>query len=313
MGFIDHLSADTTATASTPDRTVARPSARDSHVSCSFRSRRSSRPQRFSPQQDLIRRPGPLAVRRFVAPCSQPWGSPRFRLPLDLAISRDPHQVISKSSSVATTLRSVPLSCSQLPRHRAVPFRKRPRSPRRCFPLAVARRRSCRVATTASSRARPQGLSPPESPLHPPYVAALRGSMLPWALDRFVRMPPRLSAPGGFPLRFTRGSAPFECPQPPESDEEGKSRLVWLRRRAATDPKIGARRCDPLTTRRPLRFRSARPTPGRVDRDSRLALPRPEGRSGPRQGTLPKKCPRGTGEEIPRGPFVAYRSVFTRR
>jgi hypothetical protein len=57
------------------------------------------------------------------------------------------------------------------------------------FPLAVGSRRPFRVTTARASRPRPQGLHPPRSPLPEQDVSALSGPMLPWALDRIVRMP----------------------------------------------------------------------------------------------------------------------------
>jgi hypothetical protein len=88
-----------------------------------------------------------------------------------------------ESSPVAKTLRSVPLLGSLPCRHRASPFRARPRSP-----TGVPSRRSTwirsRVATPRLPPRRPQGLSPPRSPLRPRRLSASHRSMLPWALDR---------------------------------------------------------------------------------------------------------------------------------
>lgn len=53
------------------------------------------------------------------------------------------------------------------------------------FPLAVELRRVHPVSPrNRSSRSRPQGLSPPESPLRCRSVSAAHRPMLPWALDR---------------------------------------------------------------------------------------------------------------------------------
>jgi hypothetical protein len=146
-----------------------------------------------------VRGPAPSTTRRFVAPCSRPWGSPRFRLPgrpfgLPRPEGREPRGPM-ESSPVAKTLRSFPLPGSLRPyRHRASPFRSRPRSPAG-VPSRRSLRTRLRVATLRCVRGRPQGLVPPRSPLRPRSVSAAHRSMLPWALDRHVPMLPRVPAP----------------------------------------------------------------------------------------------------------------------
>jgi len=99
----------------------------------SFRSCRSSRLQRFPPQR-VDPRTHPSTACRFVAPCSRPWGSPRFKLPgtpfgFPRPEGRGPEGPM-ESSPVAKTLRSVSLPGSRRPnRHRASSFRIRLRSP----------------------------------------------------------------------------------------------------------------------------------------------------------------------------------------
>jgi hypothetical protein len=86
-------------------------------------------------RSEWIRRSTRSTVRGFVAPRSRPGGSPRFGHPAR-SLDRTPtrrswtSRSIQASSSVASTLRSVPLPGSLRPcRHRASSFRTRSRSP----------------------------------------------------------------------------------------------------------------------------------------------------------------------------------------
>jgi hypothetical protein len=63
-----HLSTDTPKRIRVPGS--ARPGV--------FRPCRSSRLRRFPPQRASLQAGRSLALRRFVAPCSRPWGSPCF-------------------------------------------------------------------------------------------------------------------------------------------------------------------------------------------------------------------------------------------
>jgi hypothetical protein len=97
---------------------------------------------------------------------------------------------VSKPFPLAKTLRSFSLPGSRLPRHRSdLLLAKEAAFTEGAFPLAVGSRRPFRVTTARASRPRPQGLHPPRSPLPEQDVSALSGPMLPWALDRIVRMP----------------------------------------------------------------------------------------------------------------------------
>lgn len=96
--------------------------------------------------------------------------------------------------------------------------------------------------------------------MHPRCVAALRGSMLPWALDRYIRMPTAPVGAGRFPAPFhLGGSAPSRCPHRPRATRKAKSRLCL-----APPPMLQPTRrpapasSDPLATRRLLRCRAAR-------------------------------------------------------
>lgn len=133
-------------------------------------------------------------------------------------------------------------------------------------PLAVGSRRPFRVTTARASRPRPQGLLPPGSPLPDQGVSALSGPMLPWALNRIVRMPAALL------LRGARADPSFGCgsfrfdgtsrrcvrrhPRVARSASFSaclapRGPMLELTRRSA------ARRSGSLAARRLLRFRSA--------------------------------------------------------
>ena len=185
MGFIDRPFADM-AVVCVHSRLDRRPDFGPGlPIPDSFRSCRSSRLQRFPPQR-VDPRTHPSTACRFVAPCSRPWGSPRFRLPgppfgFPRPEGRGPEGPM-ESSPVAKTLRSFSLPGSRRPnRHRAFSFRSRLRSPVGVPP----RRSSCvrfRVATVRYALSRPRGFVPPRSPLRWRSVSAAYRSMLPWAL-----------------------------------------------------------------------------------------------------------------------------------
>jgi hypothetical protein len=185
MGFIDRPFADM-AVVCVHSRLDRRPDFGPGlPIPDSFRSCRSSRLQRFPPQR-VDPRTHPSTSCRFVAPCSRPWGSPRFRLPgppfgFPRPEGRGPEGPM-ESSPVAKTLRSFSLPGSRRPnRHRAFSFRSRLRSPVGVPP----RRSSCvrfRVATVRYALSRPRGFVPPRSPLRWRSVSAAYRSMLPWAL-----------------------------------------------------------------------------------------------------------------------------------
>ena len=96
LGFIDvpsashaccvHLSTDTPKRIRVPGS--ARPGV--------FRPCRSSRLRRFPPQRASLQAGRSLALRRFVAPCSRPWGSPCFEPSLGPA-QRDPKITLNGS------------------------------------------------------------------------------------------------------------------------------------------------------------------------------------------------------------------------
>lgn len=168
MGFIDCPFADMTV-ACVHSRLDRRPDFGPGlPIPNPFRSCRSSRLQRFSPQR-VDPKTHPSTACGFVAPRSRPWGSPRFRLPVPpfgftRPEGRGPEGPM-ESSPVAKTLRSVSLPGSRRPnRHRASSFRIRLRSP-----VGVPSRRSLfarsRVATARCAQSRPQGFVPPRSPL----------------------------------------------------------------------------------------------------------------------------------------------------
>jgi len=153
--------------ASTPAQAVAWTSARSCHAPSTFRSCRSSRLQRFPPQRPDPKI-GPSTARGFVAPRSRSWSSPRFRSPVGLAAFRHlVRRCFSRSSPVARTLRSFPLSSSRPVRHRfPLPRGRVPRSP----PGVPSRRH--RIAPPPCRHdcghpIRPQGVHPLKSPFAP--------------------------------------------------------------------------------------------------------------------------------------------------
>jgi len=94
-------------------RNVAFPSDRTLPGPISFRSCRSSRLQRFPPQELSSRTKRALAARRFVAPCSRPWGSPCFQCVGTLRLRRPRGRARSEDRAapfpMASTLRSFSL------------------------------------------------------------------------------------------------------------------------------------------------------------------------------------------------------------
>ena len=105
----------------------------------------------------------------------------------------------SKPFPLALTLRSFSLSGSRplvtAPLPKESFLRRLARSPSG----VPSRRWSVEVRSVLPrlrpSRPRPQGFHPPESPLPSQDVSALSGPMLPWALDRLVRMSAAHEAP----------------------------------------------------------------------------------------------------------------------
>jgi len=94
---------------------------------------------------------------RFVSPCSRPWDPPSFRSHL---LSPQRRSIVTRGAGLLTqprpfssvhTLRSVSPAGSRVVSPRPVPSR-------RCFA-------GCSVSRS-TTQARPQGLTPPEGPLH---------------------------------------------------------------------------------------------------------------------------------------------------
>jgi len=229
MGFIDHLSADTTVAASTPARAVAQASVRDCHIPNVFRSCRSSRLQRFPPQRadPKIR---PFDSLRVCCTPQPAMGFTTFRTPWSASRpSRDPKVVDPKVQG-------------SLPQWR-IPFEAFPSSTafdhavtalrpfglsrvhRLACPLAVSSHARYRVATVRCSARRPQGFLPSRSPLQARDVSAARpldaplgfGSTRSDAAARFA--PPRHA--GRFALRANR----FGVPDPNVRGRQGVSAL----------------------------------------------------------------------------------------
>jgi hypothetical protein len=137
-------------------------------------------------------RVGSSAWRRFVAPCSRPWGSPCFRR------RRRPTAVPIRGSEdvgpspppfpMASTLRSVLLAGSL-----AVVTARSSReelafTDGRAL-SSLSRSRRAASPRCAGAGPRPQGFVPPESPFRPPDVSVGGRSMLPWALSAAARSP----------------------------------------------------------------------------------------------------------------------------
>lgn len=252
MGFIDHPFADTTIAASTPAWAVAHASVLDCHIQDMFRSCRSSRLQRFSPQG--------------VDPKTHPFDSSRVCCTPQPAVGfttfpcRPDPKIRSSTFPVANTLRSVPLLGSLGPyRHRAASFRTRSRSPAG-VPSRRSNRIRLRVATLRLASRRPQGLVPPRSPLQTSSVSAVRRSMLPWALDRLVSRCCRACRAAQLALDVSpRGYDPLRRPRP-EKSREGKVFRLCLAPcvRCARRPEGRVCRYSSLAARRLLRCRPAR-------------------------------------------------------
>lgn len=186
MGFID-APPPVTAAASTPGQpdipcgTSVLPSDRALPGSISFRSCRSSRLQRFPPQQIPSRRS--VAARRFVAPCSRPGGSPCFQrvgglaAPLDLAVAHGP-KIVPRLSRWRRPFEAFPspVASSSSPQS----FRRRTAFTEESCLLVVGLGASFEPSPGFAPpcgprppfpRRRPQGFAPPESPLRPRDVA----------------------------------------------------------------------------------------------------------------------------------------------
>jgi len=246
MGFTLRPFADTTVTASTPAWAVAQTSVRDCHVPNVFRSCRSSRLQRFSPQR-ADPKIHPSTACGFVAPRNRPWGSPRFGLPgsasrpsLDPKVA-DP-KVRRESSPWRTPFEAFPSSTAF---DHAVTAR-RPfglgRVHRLACPLAVSSHARYRVATVRRSARRPQGLLPSRSPLQARDVSAARPLDAPLGFGSTRSRCCRAFRAAQTRWTFRLAGQPLRRPRP---ERRGKARcfgLVWLR---ATDgrssPKGGPR------------------------------------------------------------------------
>lgn len=178
LGFIDHLSVDTTVLRPHPVQAVAWTSLRDCHVPNVFRSCRSSRLQRFPPQRSDPK------IRSFDGPrvCCTPqptMGFTKFRTPWNgLSTEPRPEGRWTRRSVGSPPLwrrpyEAFPSSAAWPCRHRATPFRMRSRSPTG-VPSRRSSRARYRVATVRFSARRPQGFLPPRSPLRARDVAAAR-------------------------------------------------------------------------------------------------------------------------------------------
>jgi hypothetical protein len=88
-------------------------------------------------RSDWIRRPSRLAARRFVAPCSQPWGPLRFRAPWDPKVPPPDHPG-DRSASEPIPGSAHP-SKRFPPRQQLLRHRGPPRSPDWPVPLVVGR------------------------------------------------------------------------------------------------------------------------------------------------------------------------------
>jgi hypothetical protein len=195
MGFIDSPLQRHTVLASTPVRTVARTLVQNRHVLDSFRSCRSSRLQRFSPQGSSFRRTRTSTARRSIAPCSRSGGSPRFQLLCNLSIAGEPSPIHVRSLSLwqipfeaFPSPVAVPLVTASFLRRLAL-LSKSSAFTDQCASLAVwiAHRPPCCHGRRACPR--PQGFLPPESPLRVCGVSVAHGSMLPWAFGSIRSVP----------------------------------------------------------------------------------------------------------------------------
>jgi hypothetical protein len=263
-----------------------------------------------------IRRPLLSTVCRFVAPCSRSWGSPGFHAPVRLLAAGGRGRSACRSTfPLAKTLRSFSLSGSPPTRHRVTPSEEGPllrRSSRessafteQLFPLAVGftssgpcchgfvrRFLDLRAFTTEESVA-VAGAFPP-----------LLGPMLPWALDRFVRMPAARMAP----TRFLSGRSTWSGSTPSQVSVATRE---WRGRQGLG--LSGSVRCwDRPEGRRPAGPVRWQPE----DRCASVPPDHPEGRPGSvagfadpkadehRVGTCPEE-PIQTPGEIPREPPAA--------
>jgi hypothetical protein len=230
MGFIDRPSADTTVAASTPVWAVAQASVRDCHIPNVFRSCRSSRLQRFPPQR-ADPKTRPFDSLRVCCTPQPAMGFTTFRTPWSASRpSLDPKvvdlTVQGESSSVADTLRSVPLLDSLRPcRHRVSSFRTRPRTP-----AGVPSRRSercslpCRHGALLCSPT--SGLSSVEESVAAARrfrCAPARCSLGLW-IDSFPMLP-RVSRRPDVAGRFALRAIRFGVPDPNVEGRQGVSAL----------------------------------------------------------------------------------------
>jgi hypothetical protein len=178
MGFIDRPFADTTVAASTPAWTVVQTSVRDCHIPNMFRSCRSSRLQRFSPQR-ANPKTRPFDCLRVCCTPQPAMGFTTFRTPWSgLSTEPDP-EVVDPKVRGSLPLWRIPFEAfpSSTAFDHAVTAR-RPfglgRVHRLACPPAVSSRARCRVATLRCSARRPQGFLPSRSPLRSRDVAVAR-------------------------------------------------------------------------------------------------------------------------------------------
>jgi len=153
-----------------------------------------------------------MGFTKFRTPC------PASRPSLDPKVV-DP-KVQGESSSVASTLRSVPLLGSLRPcRHRVSSFRTRSRSPtgvpsRRFEPCSLPCRHGARLCSSTS------GLCSAEESVAMRAALPLRArSMLPWALDRLVLDAAARTAPPSRAGRFAWRPEPLRRPSTRTSRE----------------------------------------------------------------------------------------------
>jgi len=293
LGFIDHLSVDTTVLRPHPVQAVAWTSVRDCHVPNVLRSCRSSRLQRFPPQ-----RPDPK-TRPFDGPrvCCTPqptMGFTTFRTPW-LGLSTEPRpggrrtrRSVGSRPQWRTPYEAFPSSAAWPCRHRAASFRTRSRSPTG-VPSRRSNRARCRVATARGSCSSTSGLCSTEQSVAMRAALPLRArSMLPWALDRLVPMLPRASRRPVFRRDVSpRGPAASASPDPNVEGRQWSSGLVWLRARGAAVFPEGSTAISRGGSGTSRRRRLGR-IPARAPKDCGMPVDPPREEVPPRRSEHPK-------------------------
>jgi len=311
MGFIDSPLHRHTVAASTPVWAVTQTSARDCQVQGSFRSCRSSRLQRFSPQRPRSE-DRDLDSSQVCCTLQPIGGFTTFWVPGDTR----PPTILSERFRNPPRWR-IPFEAFPSPaagpqRHRGwFLLTEEPAFTAWRALSPLARRAGLRVSTMAGPRPRPQGFLPLESPWLVCGVSVATNPMLPWALDRYVsgacRARRRWMETIHFALRYNPAGASF-------ATREWRGRQSSRLGLAPSGPMLlptrrsAARRSGSLAARRLLRFRSARSRSfAGVDRDRSLWLwsfPKEEPR--PRPCADPEGFGSGAGGRIPRDdPSVA--------